>query len=150
MSLDKPSYYAVIPAHVRYSQIKPNAKLLYGEITALCNEKGYCWASNDHFAKLYGVSAKQVSLWVKQLIDNNFIKVESIKSRSGTLRKLYLAELAHYQKVKGTLPKGNVLNRGSTLPKGNTNIKLNNKENKRSVDKFKTPRQMGMPDLGGY
>ena len=30
-----PSYYAIIPASVRYSDIIPNAKLLFGEITAL-------------------------------------------------------------------------------------------------------------------
>ena len=35
---EKPRYYAIIPANVRYSDLKPNAKLLYGEITALSNK----------------------------------------------------------------------------------------------------------------
>ena len=37
------SYYAVMTAEVRYDkELCPNAKLLYAEITALSNTKGYC------------------------------------------------------------------------------------------------------------
>lgn len=122
---EQPSYYAVIPARVRYSDITANAKLLYGEITSLSNEKGYCWASNAHFAELYKVSEKQVSLWFKQLADKNFIEIELIKNQSGTLRKVYVME----EKVIRVLQKGKVRNSGGTLRKGNTNIKPNNKNN---------------------
>ena len=41
---DKPNYYAIIPAIVRYdNDLKPNEKLLYGEITALTNKTGACY-----------------------------------------------------------------------------------------------------------
>lgn len=133
MEKEQPAYYAVIPARVRYADIMPNAKLLYGEITALANSKGYCWASNAHFAELYGVSEKQVSLWFKQLIDKKLIETEIIKTQNGTMRKCFVLEekvirtlrkgFAHYQKVTGTLPKGNVGIEVGTLPKGNTNNK---------------------------
>lgn len=79
MSEEKKSYYAIIPANVRYDKsITPNAKLLYGEITALCNEKGYCWASNDYFANLYGVSKKSISSWISQLTKNKYITIQMI------------------------------------------------------------------------
>ena len=75
----KNSYYAVIPATVRYdNNVVPNAKLLYGEITALCNEKGYCWATNDYFGRLYSVSKRTISTWIKSLCDAGYISTEFI------------------------------------------------------------------------
>ena len=69
------NYFAVIPASVRYdNNLKPLAKLLYGEITALCNEKGYCWASNGYFAELYEVSNDTISRAIKQLEECGHIK----------------------------------------------------------------------------
>lgn len=78
------NYYAIIPANVRYDKdVTPNAKLLYGEITALCNEKGYCWASNTYFSELYGVSKVSISKWINQLASKGFITSE-INYKEGT------------------------------------------------------------------
>lgn len=77
--MGQPAFYAIIPANVRYDKrIRPNAKLLYGEITALCNSKGYCWASNSYFSELYGVSKQSISYWVKELVDCGYISTELI------------------------------------------------------------------------
>ena len=77
-------YYAIIPADVRYdARLTPNAKLLYGEITALCNEKGFCWAMNDYFAELYSVKKGAVSKWVGSLRDCGYIECE-MQYKSGT------------------------------------------------------------------
>ena len=73
--MEKPNYYAVIPAEVRYSKkLTPNAKLLYAEITALCNMNGKCTASTDYFCRLYEVSRVSIQKWLKNLEDNNYIK----------------------------------------------------------------------------
>ena len=59
---NKKNYFAVIPAPVRYSEkLQPNAKLMFGEITALANDSGYCYASNEYFSKLYGVTKTSIS-----------------------------------------------------------------------------------------
>lgn len=78
------AYYAIIPATVRYDKdICPNAKLLYGEITALCSDKGFCWATNTYFANLYSVSIKSISTWVSQLIEQGHL-VCNYRYREGT------------------------------------------------------------------
>lgn len=74
MEEQQKAYYAIIPASVRYDKdLAPNAKLLYGEITALCNEKGYCWASNQYFAELYGVSILSIKRWVNSLVTKGYV-----------------------------------------------------------------------------
>lgn len=88
------AYYAIIPANVRYDKdLAPNAKLLYGEITALCNEKGYCWASNQYFADLYHSSISAVQKWVSALVKKGYINLELVY-KEGTKqilqRKLYI------------------------------------------------------------
>ena len=72
--MEKPNYYAVIPAEVRYNKkLTPNAKLLYAEITALCNMNGKCTASTKYFCRLYEVSRGSIQNWLKLLEQNNYI-----------------------------------------------------------------------------
>lgn len=79
MKKETPSFYAIIPANIRYDdRLAPNAKLLYGEITALANKEGHCWASNDYFAKLYSVTKVSVSKWVSQLSEYGYIDTELV------------------------------------------------------------------------
>jgi len=73
----KPTYYAIIPAAVRYdSSLKPAAKLMFGEITALSQVEGYCYAANAYFAELYNVSKETVSRWINSLKKAGYISVE--------------------------------------------------------------------------
>jgi len=94
---NKKNYYAIIPAPVRYcKKLKANEKLMFGELTALTNEKGFCYASNDYFANLYDVSKTSVSKWISNLEKNKFIRLKMIYQK-GTKqikeRRIYIAPL---------------------------------------------------------
>ena len=85
------SYYSVIPAKVRYDEtLVANAKLLYGEITALANQKGYCFASNNYFAQLYKVTPQAISKWVNLLANKGYIHIQNYKNGLNTERRLYV------------------------------------------------------------
>ena len=89
-NVDKPAYYAIIPAHIRYDDsLKAQAKLLYGELTALCNKEGYCWASNKYFSELYQVNPKTVSSWVNELKKAGHIKTQ-VNREDGNSRKIFI------------------------------------------------------------
>ena len=76
MSKPNPNYYAIIPANVRYdNDLTPNAKLLYGEITALANTTGYCTANNKYFATLYDVKPRAVTDWISSLQKKGYIEI---------------------------------------------------------------------------
>lgn len=87
----QPSYYGFITAEVRYdADLTGDEKILYAEITALSNKHGYCYASNDYFAKLFSVTDVTVSRRLKKLKDKGYLKITY--KRSGTVvtnRKIY-------------------------------------------------------------
>ena len=97
----KINYYAIIPATVRYNHdLKPAEKLLYGEITALTNIKGYCYASNRYFANLYKVTVHTVSQWISHLENLEYIKVEIIRNTKKEIkeRRIYINDVPYIQK----------------------------------------------------
>ena len=96
MNEEKINYYAVIPATIRYSRdLKANEKLLYGEITALANKYGYCYAQNRYFANLYNVSNETVSRWISHLQSLGYIYAELIRNEQQVVisRHIYVVDL---------------------------------------------------------
>ena len=109
----KNNYYAIIPATVRYNKdLKPNEKLLYGEITALANSKGFCFASNRYFAELYKVTIHTVSQWISHLEKLGYVNIELIKDNKKEIkeRRIYICDTPYIQKdtypyvLKSTYP----------------------------------------------
>lgn len=127
MEEQQKAYYAIIPANVRYDKdLVPNAKLLYGEITALCNEKGYCWATNQYFAELYNVSDRTIKNWISQLTDKGYIQ-RSVKYREGTeeieQRKLFIGRENNFTTPGNYFPDPRENN---FTPPGEKNFPVNN------------------------
>jgi hypothetical protein len=103
---EKPNYYAIIPANVRYDkELKANAKLMYGEITALSSKNGICTASNNYFARLYEVDSSAISKWIKQLKDRNYIEIEY--QTDGKEIKNRIIRMVGIDKCQQVLPKDN-------------------------------------------
>ncbi len=95
--MEKPNYYGILPANVRYDKrLKPMEKILYSEITALANTQGFCFASNSYFAKLYEVHKNTVGVWINNLIECGYLKMELIykeNSKEILERRLYIVDL---------------------------------------------------------
>ena len=145
------NYFAVIPASVRYDKrLKPLARLLYGEITALCNEKGYCWASNSYFAELYETTNETISRYISQLKEYGYIKIDYNKAEQNIeKRKIYIAQIQYCQNnqdgidrtVKGVLTEksrqycqNNQDGIDRTVKQNNTENITNNKTEKEKPD----------------
>ena len=91
---ENPSFFAIIPADVRYDKkLCSSAKLLYGEITALTQKEGYCWASNKYFAELYEVDISTIKRWIKNLADEQYIETETVKNGMHWDRKIFLKNI---------------------------------------------------------
>ncbi|WP_270382963.1 conserved phage C-terminal domain-containing protein [Ligilactobacillus salivarius] len=90
---DKPSYYSILTADVRYDEkLNASEKLLFSEITALSNKHGYCTAGNGYFSKLYNVSDRSVTRWIKHLKELGYLKYVPIykkDSKEVDERRLY-------------------------------------------------------------
>lgn len=107
--MSQPNFYAIIPANVRYDEkLVPNAKLLYGEITALCNQEGFCWADNAYFGKLYKVDNKTISRWISSLESCGYLAIEHFQN-NGNTRKIYIENTAQNLVIKKSLPSDKIV-----------------------------------------
>lgn len=133
----KTGYYAVIPATVRYDiDLSPNAKLLYGEITALANARGYCWANNKYFEELYSVSDRTIRNLLKQLSDKGYIDIVLEKNNN---RKIFITDRAEKNFLGGR-------KKFSSLPE---KIFLHNNTNNNTPG-IKEYRDVNFDDLKDY
>jgi len=126
---EQPNYYAILSAEVRYdNRLKANVKLLFAEITALCNMNAECFATNKYFSDLYGKSKTSISVWVSELVKYGYIKV-------------------HYTYKEGTKE---ILNRHISILKGGIEEKSNTPYKKTSKSNTTRTNTMNSNTKGSF
>jgi len=113
------AYYAVIPAHVlRDTRISASAKLLYGEISVRCNEKGYCWATNRALADDLRLGERTVTRLVSELERAGAVRIDVVgaaDTKGNRERRIFLSEA----------PKISIAKIGDTANFGDTRLDKN-------------------------
>src|SRR5699024_1891412 len=72
--------YAILPAVIRYdNNLTDSEKLLFCELTALSNKKGYCYASNKYLSGIFNVTVDTVSRRINRLKNKGYLHVEMIR-----------------------------------------------------------------------
>lgn len=98
MAKEKPWYYAILPATIRYAEdLTELQKLLYAEITALAQANGYCYASNSYFANLYKKTSKRISSTIQDMAKKWYLEVKQNKEWWWS-REIYLGEIKNIRK----------------------------------------------------
>ena len=90
-----PGYTALLPPAVRYDQeLRPAAKLLYAEISAMADVTGFCWASNRYLGALLGLAKRTVTELLAQLEEHGYIMIEVLRNEKNeiTERRLFLTD----------------------------------------------------------
>ncbi len=104
----RPHNHALIPWEVRYDEeLSSTEKLFYGEITALAETQGYCYATNRYFAVLYAISPSQVSRIISKLKAKGLISTEAGEGNYRIIHvsnpeKVRIARSRHTQKAQDT------------------------------------------------
>lgn len=124
MEKEKPSYYSVIIAPVRYDKrLTPAAKILYAEITSLTNENGFCHARNKYFQDLYNVTKQTINNWLQQLENYGYIKRHIYRKKgSKEILHRYITIFDKPIQINLNRPIQEILNDNNT----SINIKSNN------------------------
>ena len=136
-----PSYYSITPATVRYDyRLKPYERLLFGEITALSNVKGYCYSTNKYFADLYHVAIPTISKWVNHLKELGYLRVEMIKEGKA-IKERHLYPVVDPINQKVNTPINQKVKRGINRKVKENNTSINNTSNNNTT----TTEQLNKP-----
>lgn len=120
------SQWAILPAMVRYDQdIPANAKLIYAEIAAKINARGYCFSHNRYFAERFGIKEDTVSSLIKKLENAGYIVIAVDPSQRNALRRQIFLTAKPYDFISSIGFKSDTESDLNPGPIENINIKIN-------------------------
>ena len=149
------TYYTILPADIRLDKrLLPYERLIFSDILALSNTKGYCYATNRYFAKIYSVSVVSVSTWISNLIKYGYIsRIYDYKANTKMIerRRLYIKEdfITYKRKLKDPLKAD--FKQGIKGDFKDNNINMNNiNKNNRQTTKVKKDKQERVESKADY
>lgn len=84
------TYFVVIPYPVLVDpELSDVDRIVYGEISALTNKEGYCFASNKYIAEVLNKTVSTTRRSIYKLTERGYISVD-ISKEDGNTRKIYL------------------------------------------------------------
>ena len=115
----KQKNYVRVPTEVRSDKnLSANEKLMYGEISALCAQKGYCWANNNYFANMFNVNRRTVVRWVNHLEQCGYIAKDlhfRDVSMKNVKRRITIADPSTKNSAQGNRAVNNHIDHGNTV-----------------------------------
>lgn len=76
------SYFLIVTfAVISDNRLNDFQKLMFAAITGLCRQKGYCWATNKYFEKLFNRKETQVSQAISALVEFGYLSREIVFKR---------------------------------------------------------------------
>lgn len=133
-NMENPSYYSIIPSIVRYDKELTFFQIvLYGEISALANKHGYCFASNGHFSSLFDKTPVTISRAINKLAERGHVMIDPGEEQNN--RKIYLTPIS--KMIRGVIKNdkgGYKKDQGGVIKNDNHNTtRVNNTSNTKSV-----------------
>lgn len=150
MTPEQNDFFTIIPSCIRYdANVSDFAKVLYSEILALSKKNGFCWATNEHFAKAFSKHEMTISKAISELKNANYLKVESTRSNLGIQRKLFAlsenANSAISKKTKCGLSENDVSALSENAYHNNTSIKKSKKKDSLKENIFDKRKAKQLP-----
>lgn len=141
------SAYVVIPAPVFYDRdLPPSARLLYGLISNLCNDRGYCWARNETLCRYLEVKERTLRGLLGQLREKGYIVVEQSNEAGNTIRKIALGDV-YNRPAKNCRPPGENLPPARQKNAAHTLLKNNLSNNNTPLTPLQGEGKENAPDL---